>query len=166
MVRNLIILIVAAIVVLVAHDNSRKISESHVRDHYQGQLEAFRASDEERICGETADDFKVKVVQVADGRSEGMSLDAHTACENSRKLIRLARVMAEQTRGLATLDVAYSIKAIEIAPDERSASVESVSTVKIGDMLLARTRSTERLSRSFWRIRSHGGESQVWSYGE
>ncbi len=166
MVRNLVILVVVVIVAVLAYDNSRKISESQVRAHYQSQLEAFRASDEEKICGNVADDFELKVVQVVAGRSERVSLDAYTACENSKKTIRLARLMSEQTRGMATLDVAYNIGSIEVSPDGRSAIVQSVGTVKVGEMMLARTRSTEKLSRSLWEIRSHGGESQVWSYSE
>lgn len=164
MVRNLIVLVVLAVVAIIAYDSSRKITESHVRNHYQAQLEAFRAVDEESICDGTADDYSMAVVEMVDGRSQETTLDGYTACENSKKMIRLAQVMSEQTRGLATLDVAYSIQSIDIASDGRSAEVESIGTVKIGDMLVARTKSKETLSRAFWKVRSHGGKSQVWSY--
>jgi len=36
--------------------------------------------------------------------------------------------------------------------------------VKLGQRLVARSRGHETLSRAFWRVRSHGGESRTWMY--
>ena len=165
MVRNLIVVLVLAIVAGLVYDSGRRMSESGVREHYRDQLEAFRAADEKALCGTAAEDFSLHVVERTDDRSSRATLDGPAACEQIKATLGLMRMMSEQTRGLVSVDLSYDIKSIEISPDGRTATVESTSTARIGDRLLSRARSKERLSRSFWRIRSHGGESQTWAYG-
>ena len=163
MLKNLIIVLVVGVVAYLAYDNGRTITESHVRDYYQAQLEAFRELDEERICTKVADDFSLEVLDRSAGAGK-TRLDGYAACDQARKMVKLARVMSDQSAGLMTINIAYDIGSIKISPDGREAVVQSVSTAKLGEMLMARTRSTEKFSRSLWRVQSHGGESQVWSY--
>lgn len=165
MMGKLIVVVVLLVAGVLAYENGRKIDESHVRAHYQAQLEALRAFDEEAVCAAAADDFSLKVVERGEGPVGSATLDGAEACELNRQTLKLMQMMSGQTGGMVTIDVNYNIKSIEIAPGGRSATVESTSTAKVGDMLLSRSRNREELSRSFWRIRSHGGEVQVWSYG-
>lgn len=165
MLGKLVVLVLVLVAGVLVYENSRKIDESHVRAHYGAQLEALRAFDEEAVCADAADDYSLKLVERGEGRSESATLDGYQSCEMSRRAVKLMRLMSNQTEGLVAIDVNYHIRSIVISPDGRSASVESTSTAKIGDMLLSRSRNQEQLSRSFWRIRSHGGQAQVWSYG-
>ncbi|WP_202844696.1 hypothetical protein [Luteimonas saliphila] len=165
MVGKLLVVVVVAIAALVAHENGRTIEEAHVREYYRSQLEALRAFDEEAVCAGIADDYNLEVVDRSEGQPGKATLDGHASCELSRKMLRFMEQMSGQTGGLVTIDISYDIRSIVIAADGRSATVEATSTAKLGDMLIGRTRGREQLSRSFWRVRSHGGEAQVWSYG-
>jgi hypothetical protein len=165
MLGKLVLAVVLGIVAVLAYENGRTIEESHVRAHYRDQLEALRGFDEKAICAGIADDYSLRVVDRTAGHPGNDTLDGPQSCELSRKFMQLAQHLSGQTGGLVTLDVSYDIRSIQIAADGRSATVEATSTVKLGETLVSRTRGTEQLSRSFWRIRSHGGDAQVWSYG-
>jgi hypothetical protein len=150
---------------VVAYEQGRSIDEADVRAHYREQLEALRAFDEEAVCAGMADDYSLEVVDRSGGGPGSTTLNGSESCDLSRKMLRFMRQMSEQTGGLLTIDVSYDIGSVMIAPDGRTAVVEATSTAKLGDRLLSRTRGREKLSRSFWRTRSHGGDAQVWSYG-
>lgn len=165
MVGKLVVVLVLAIAAVLAYENGRTIEESHVREHYRSQLEALRAFDEEAVCAGIADDYSLEVVDRSEGQPGKATLDGHASCELSRKMLGFMRQMSGQTGGMVAFDLSYDIRSIVIAADGRSATVEATSTAKLGDMLISRTRGHEQLSRSFWRVRSHGGEAQVWSYG-
>jgi hypothetical protein len=164
MIRNLIVVLVLGLAAWLAYDNSREISESDVHNHYQDQLKALRESDEEALCKTAAEDFSLQLEQVG-AAPQKLTMDRHDACEQLKMTLKLMQLISTQSGGLLSIDFAYDIKSIGISPDGRTATVEITSTAKIGDRLLARSRGTERLSRSFWRVRSHGGESKTWAYG-
>ncbi len=165
MLGKLLGVVVLGVVGFLAYENGHAIDESHVREHYRQQLEAWRSFDEAGICGSIADDYSLKVAERTAEHPANATLDGAQSCEMTRKFIRLAQQLSSQTGGLLTIDIDIDIKSIQVAPDGRSATVEATSTAKLGDTLISRTRGREQLSRSFWRMRSHGGESQVWSYG-
>lgn len=150
---------------MLAYENGRTIDDSHVRAHCQAQLEALRGFDEANICAGVAPDDGLRIGERGDGPATNRTLDGPQSCDLARTSLQLARQEPEQTGGLLKIDFQYDIRKIEIAPDGRSATVEATSTAKVGQTLVSRQRGRETLSRSFWRIRSHGGESQVWSYG-
>ena len=165
MLGKLLAVVVLVVVGVLANENGRTIEESHVREHYRQQLEAWRSFDEEAVCKGIAGDFSVKVVEHGGARPVNATLDGPGWCEMSRISLRLAQQLSNQTGGLLTIELNYDLKSIEIAPDGRSAKIAATSTAKLGDTLISRTRGFEHFSRSFWRMRSHGGEVQVWSYG-
>lgn len=165
MMGKFIVLAAVGVAALVAYENGRTIEESHVRKHYQGQLAALRAFDEEGVCAGIAGDYSLKVVERTQGQPGNATLGGDASCQLNRQMLKVMQQMSVQTSGLVTIDISYDIKSITIAADGRSAMVEATSTAKLGDTLISRTRGRERLSRSFWRTRSHGGEAQVWSYG-
>lgn len=165
MIKKLLVLLVLCIAGAVAYDHGRTLSEADVRAYYGEQLQAYRRSDAEALCETMAKDFSLRLVARVGGASERSTMDKAAACEQLKETMRLMDVVAEQSRGLLSIDVAYDIRSIRISPDRRRATVEVTSTAKVGERLIARSRSSEELSRAFWRIRSHGGESQAWAYG-
>jgi hypothetical protein len=165
MLVKLLLLGGVGIAALIAYDHGRSIDEADVRAHYRTQLEALRAFDEEAICAGIADDYVLELTERTPGGDASETLDGPESCDVSRKMLGFMRQMSEQTGGLVTIDVSYTIGTVTISPDGRKATVESTSTAKLGDRLISRSRGREELSRSFWRTRSHGGTAQVWSYG-
>ncbi|MGJ4729400.1 hypothetical protein [Luteimonas sp. SDU101] len=165
MLGKLLLMAVLGVVALFVYENGRTIDESHVREHYRQQLEALRNFDEECICAGIADEYSLRMVERGASGATSTTLDGAQSCEMSRKSLRFAQQLSTQTGGLLTIEADYDLKSIRIAPDGRSAVVEATSTAKVGDTLVSRVRGREQLSRSFWRVRSHGGEARVWSYG-
>lgn len=164
MINKLLGLLVLCIAGAVAYDHGRSLSEADVRAHYAGQMQAYRDSDAEALCATMAEDFSMRVVERADGAAARSTLDRAAACEQIRDTMRLTNLLAERSQGLLSIDLAYDIGSIRISHDRRRATVEVTSTAKVGEHLVARSRSREVLSRAFWRIRSHGGESRIWAY--
>lgn len=165
MIKKLLVVLVLAIAGLVAHDYSRRISEADIRTHYREQIDALHAFDSEAICATMAEDFRLDDVQHAAGKAHPSTLDRTAACRQMEDAIALLRMLSNRTGGMLAIEFAYEVTRIEISPDGRRALVEATSTAKIGGRLLSRSRSKDSLSRSLWRVRSHGGESQTWNYG-
>lgn len=165
MVRNLLVVLLLAVVAVVVHDNGRRISEADVRAHYRQQMQALTAFDSEAACKAMAADFELRSVEHANGEATRMTLDRAASCRQMEDAIALMRVLHNQTGGLVGIDFSYEITRIDIVPGGRRATVEATSTAKIGGRLLARTRSKGELSRSLWRVRDHGGQAQSWNYG-
>lgn len=165
MLGRLLVLAVLAAVAFVAWDSGRKIDESHVRRFYELQMDAIRAFDHESMCKGIAGDFSTTVIAYADGRPAGKSVyDGEATCRLTRDMFEDMRRVSTQTGGMLGFDVTVDVRSIRIEPGSRTATVESTTTVKLGEILVSRSRGTERLSRSLWRVRSHGGEGQAWTY--
>ncbi|MBJ6984708.1 hypothetical protein [Luteimonas sp. MC1750] len=165
MVVRLLVLVVLAAVAVVAWDTGWRIDESHVHRYYQGQVDAIRNFDHESMCKDIAGDFSLEATSYVDGqRTEEAAFDGESTCRMTREMLDGMRRLSSQSRGLLTFDVNVDVRSIRIEPGRRKATVESITTVKMGDVLVSRSRGTERLSRSVWRVRSHGGEGQTWTY--
>ena len=165
MVVRLIVLVVLAAVAYVAWDHGRTIDESHVRQYYARQMDAIRNFDHEAMCGDIASDFSTSVTTYVSGHNMGQAVyDGDTTCEMTREMFDGMRNLSARSRGMLAFDVRVDVGSINIEHGGRSATVESTTTVKMGEILVTRSRGSERLSRSLWRVRSHGGEGQAWSY--
>ena len=165
MMVRLLVLVVLAAVAFAAWDNGGRIDESHVREYYERQSDSIRNLDHEAMCSDIASDFSIKVTSYVDGRRMGEAeYDGESTCRMTREMFDDMRRLSAQTRGMLTFDVRTDVRSIHIEPGRRDATVESTTTMKMGEILVSRNRGSERLSRSIWRVRSHGGEGQAWSY--
>lgn len=165
MVVRLLVLVVLAAVAYVAWDQGRTINESHVHQYYERQMAAIRNFDHEAMCGDIAGDFSTSVTTYVRGRNMGKTMyDGDTTCRMTRDMFENMRNLSARSRGMLALDVRVDVGAIRIEPGGRTATVESTTTVKMGEILVTRSRGSERLSRSLWRVRSHGGDGQAWTY--
>lgn len=165
MMVRLIVLVVLAAAGYVAWDNGWKIDEAHVHRYYEGQMAAIRGFDHESMCKDIAGDFTIDVTSYVDGqRTDQAVYDGESTCRMTREMIEGMRNLSAQSRGLLVFDVRVDVRSVRIEPGRRSAAVESTTTVKMGEVLVSRSRGTERLSRALWRVRSHGGEGHTWTY--
>ena len=165
MMVRLIVLVVLAAAGYVAWDHGRKIDEAQVHRYYERQMEAIRGFDHESMCKDIAGDFTIEVTSYVDGqRMDQAVYDGESTCRMTREMIEDMRSLSTQSRGLLAFDVRVDVRSIHIEPGRRSATVEATTTVKMGEVLISRSRGSARLSRSLWRVRSHGGEGQTWTY--
>lgn len=165
MVARLLLLVVLVVVALVAWDSGWKIDESDVHRYYERQEAAIRSFDHESLCDDVASDFRSDITSYASGRRVGdAAYDADGTCRATRELLEGMQALSVRSNGLVGFDIAVDVRSVRMGPGRRDAMVETVTTMKMGEILVARSRGTERLSRALWRVRSHGGEGQAWSY--
>ncbi len=164
MVRNLIVVLVLAIVVGLVYDHGRTISEADVKAYYIRQNDAANAYDGETLCKGIADDFEGKLVEHTGGQSNRKTYDKASACEENIAGLKKMKLLSDRTQGFLSVDFDYEIKSIRIAPDSRLAEVEVTSTARLGDVLLVRARGKDQLSRSFWRVKVRSSEGRAWNY--
>lgn len=146
-------------------DGSRRMSETQVRAHYREQLEATIGFDADRICGAMDEAYMQEdVSHMPDGRVETMRFDKTQGCQTVAATLSAFRQASEASGGMLRPEFKVEIARIDLAPDRKTATVEAITTVTVGERLLARSRGSERLIRRVGRIRSLGGRSDSWAY--
>jgi hypothetical protein len=145
-------------------DYSHRMTEAQIRESYAQQTEAIRQFDADALCKRMSDDFKGHQTTQRGSDHVDEQLDKKAVCDGLNKSIALMKRMSDASRGLITLDVETEIKSIELSPNRKQATVQTVSTVRLGDMTLARDRTTEHLIRRNEHILSTGGDSKIWAY--
>lgn len=163
MIKTAIGLAAAALIAAYVHQTGSVITEAHVRKFYSEQLAAYEQQDADRLCETMADDFSLSLSEHGEGAARVSTQDRHQACADMRDAIATMQNLSERSRGLLRLDVDYDIQAVEVSPGGRDAIVRITSRVSLGDHVLALSRAEEKLSRSFWKVRTHGGEAKVWT---
>lgn len=162
--KKLILLAVLAGLAWWYFDGSRRLTENMVRQNYQVELEAMRNFDAPLLCKRVSDDFQATdTINSGDGPVE-KHLDKQSYCHELTQSIEAMRRLSHMSGGRMTLDIDTQIKSITLAANHKSASVELVSTMRLGDMTLARSRGTETLIRRNGHILSIGGEFKSWAY--
>ena len=145
-------------------DYSRSMTEALVRESYSEEAEAILKFDAKLLCARLTDDFQAIQSINQGGDSVEKRQDKNAYCTDLTKSMNLMERMSNASGGLLVPDIDTEIKNIELTPDRKLAHVEIVSTMRVGDMTLARSRGTEHLIRRNGRILSRGGEFRTWAY--
>ncbi|EIL99812.1 hypothetical protein RHOFW104T7_07735 [Rhodanobacter thiooxydans] len=161
--KKVILLIVLIAAAVWYFDISRRMTEAAVRESYQTQVEALQRFDAEPLCDSLDKGYSESVVMRGASAPAKMQ-DKATACAELTRTLRRFKTLSERTAGMIEPDYDYEIQSITLSPDRKQATVEISSTMRIGDMTLARSHSVEHLIRRLGRIRNTGGESTVWTY--
>ena len=163
MIKTVLGLGAAALVAGYVYQAGSVITEDHVREFYGEQLKAYEQQDVDRLCETMADDFSMSLTEHGEGSTRTSTQDRHQACADMKDAMAMTQLLSERSRGLLTLDVDYDVKGVEVSPGGRDAIVRVTSRVSLGDNVVALSRAEEKLSRSFWKVRTHGGEAKVWT---
>lgn len=159
-----VILLIALIAAAVWYfDIGRRMTESEIRESYRTQVEALQRFDAKPLC-DSLDNRYSGSVTMRNAGAPAKTQDKATACAELTRTLRRFKTLSERTGGMIEPDYDYRIQSITLSPDRKLATVEVSSSVRIGDMTLARSRSVERLVRRLGRIRNTGSESTVWAY--
>jgi hypothetical protein len=161
--KKVILLIVLIAAAVWYFDTSRRMTEAAIRESYQTQVEALQRFDAEPLCDSLDNGYSASVT-MRDAGAPAKTQDKATACAELTRALRRFKTLSERTAGVLEPDYDYEIQSITLSPDRKLATVEVTSTMRIGDMALARSRSVEHLIRHLGRIRNTGGESTVWAY--
>ena len=164
--KKLIVLILALAAAWWYFDGGRKMTEASIREHYAEQLMAFDQHDAEALCDGMTDDFESRSVIIGSEGTQRTTLDRDSACREMTRGLEAFRKLSTASAGMLTPRLDVDIKKIELSIDRKTAVVESVSTLKVGDMMVQRGRSTDTLVRRMGRIKVQRGETKTWVYGD
>lgn len=145
-------------------DYSYRITETQVRELYTTQQDAIQQFDAERQCAQMDDDFQGRLIIRQGGQSSEQQLDQKQACRLITLSTNLAQRMANRTSGHAAPSADIEIESIELSPNRKRATVQSMTTVRVGEMTVSRDRSTDTLIRRQGRLRVLSSESNTWAY--
>jgi len=163
-VKKLILLAILAGLAWWYVDGSRRMTEDMVRENYRAEHEALLQFDAPSLCQRLADDFQATDTVSSGGDAVERQLDKQGYCDDLTKSLEAMQRLSNLSRGRVAPAFNSEIKSITLAPNHKLASVELVTTMKLGDMTLARSRGTERLIRRNGRVLSAGGEFTSWVY--
>ncbi len=164
--KKIVLLLILAGLALWYFDLSRRMTEASIHEAYREQLKATQASNAEAICSRMTDDYRLVDTSYGPEGTRTDTMDREEACTELEKSLKVFERLGKVTGGLLSPEIDIDIKRIELSHDRKTATVEAVSTIKIGDTMLARSRGTEKLIRRAGRILSQGGESKTWTYAQ
>ncbi|QNK01559.1 hypothetical protein [Dyella telluris] len=161
---KLVLLAVLAGLAFWHFDVSRRMDDNQIRAAYEADAEAMRRFDADALCERMTDDFSAEQVTRQGDESTQQHFDKPGLCGHLRQSVDMMQRLSAATGGRYALEIAQEVNDIELSADHKQATVQTVSTVRLGGMTLARDRTTEHLIRRHGRILSTGGESRVWAY--
>lgn len=156
----LVILIAAAIWYF---DIGRKMTETSIRESYQSQVAALQRFEAKPLCDGLDDNYSATVTTRGAGAAS-TTQDKASACNELSRTMRRFKMLSERTGGMIEPDYNYEIRSITLSSNRKLATVELETTMRMGNMTLARSTSVEHLIRRNGRILSTGGEATVWAY--
>jgi hypothetical protein len=145
-------------------DGSRRLSEDDIRAAYQADLEAMQRFDADSLCARMSEDFAGEETARQGDEVQQTHYDKKSLCARIRQSLTGMQQISASTRSRMGLEITLEVTSIELSTNRKEATVETVSTMRLGDMTLARDRTTEHLIRRNGRILSTGGDSRVWAY--
>ncbi|WP_199097921.1 hypothetical protein [Dyella sp. ASV21] len=162
--RKLILLLILAGLSWWYFDYSRRMTEAQVREAYTLQIDAIQQFDAQRQCAQIADDFQGNQVVRQGSQSIEKHYDKKGLCTLITHATEMAQRMSAATGGMLELKVDIEIKSIELTTNRKQATVQTVSTVRLGDMTLSRDRATDQWIRRNGRVLVIGSDSKAWAY--
>ena len=142
----------------------RQMTQASVTGFYKEQLELMKRFEAEPLCATLAEDYRATDVSFSSAGTKRTEADKHRACEDMAEALGNFKKLSHVSRGLLAPTFRSQITAITLSDSDKLATVEGSLTVKMGEILIARTRFTEQLICRSGTIRSLGGQSKTWSY--
>lgn len=163
--RKIVLCVVLAALASWYFHFGRKMTETSVKAFYDMQTELLVKLDGEPLCRFMAKEYRSSDVTYSGSSTERTELDREAACKHLKQGLVFFQKMSSATHGLVEPTFDQQVKNVTLSEGSKLATVEGVMTVKVGDILIGRTRFTEKLIRRNGRILSLGGESKTWMYG-
>jgi hypothetical protein len=147
----------------------RKMDEQMVRDYYMAQRHAVLSRDVPAQCELYSPKLQVHLKSRVGGQAQDLTLDKKAACKQLEEQHRFFEEVGEKAGGMLTIEYDHDIRSISLAADKKSAEVEVVSTLKMGEtfMQISAT-SSERLERHLGKVLTVSADAQTsmrWTPG-
>ncbi|WP_157359579.1 hypothetical protein [Caldimonas brevitalea] len=132
---------------------SAKLDERAVLAHYEAQRHAVLSRDPEALCRLLGSKLQARVQTRMSGITETATVDKEQACELLRQQQLFFEDVGDKAGGMLTIEYEQQVRRIDLAANGKSATVEVVSTLKMGETFMQiLSTSTERLERWLGRV--------------
>ncbi|HYG05089.1 MAG TPA: nuclear transport factor 2 family protein [Stenotrophomonas sp.] len=128
-----------------------RLDEAQVREFYDQAQTALAEQDDQTLCAMLAPDFEQVTLYRADNQQARKVVSREKYCHDLARTMAQLRSIREATGGEVPVEHEQTITRITVAPDQRSAEVETRTLVSAPGMrMTARTRDT--VVRERWRM--------------
>jgi len=146
-----------------------KLDEGMVREFYAQQARHTYERDPEALCQQMSRKYRMNIQSRIAGTVNDASYGKSGACEQIKKSFKFFEDMGERAGGILTIEYSYDIRRLDIASNNRSATVEITTTLKMGEEFLQIfSESTDRIERSMRQVVLVAQDSKVrmrWTPG-
>ena len=146
-----------------------KLDEGMVREFYAQQARHTYERDPEALCKQMSGKYRMNIQSRIAGKVNDASYGKSIACEQIKKSFKFFEDMGERAGGILTIEYSYDIRQLDIASNNRSATVEIATTLKMGEEFLQIfSESTDRIERSTRQVVLVAQDSKVhmrWTPG-
>jgi hypothetical protein len=146
-----------------------KLDEGMVREFYAQQARHTYERDPEALCKQLSRKYRMNIQSRIAGKVNDASYGKSIACEQLQKSFKFFEDMGERAGGILTIEYSYEIHQLDVASNNRSATVEIATTLKMGEQFLQIfSESTDRIERSLRQVVLVSQDSKVhmsWTPG-
>lgn len=130
-----------------------KLDEGMVREFYAQQAQHTYERDPEALCKQMSGKYRMNIQSRIAGKVNDASYGKSIACEQIKKSFKFFEDVGERAGGILTIEYSYDIRQLDIASNNRSATVEITTTLKMGEEFLQIfSESTDRIERSMRQV--------------
>lgn len=163
--KNIIMIVAIAAAVWYGFLGGRKPSESDVYNAYNEYWSAFHDEDQKRICALIDDTYQGKVKNITPVGMVEETVTKEAACSLDKGLHAVMKEAQAKTGQELAMNSEYNVQKIDFSPDGTQATVQVVSTVRIGTekrlyFKITET-STDTLVKSMGKTRFLASESTI-----
>lgn len=146
----------------------RQINEGHVRDLYKEYWSAFDRGDGKAVCELFSDTVSGRFTSTSRSMPVKETLDKAAACSSVDDFYQAKKQLEEKAGEELYTNFEYTIKSIEISPDNKTATVEVLTEMRIGTergaLLDMRSSQIDKVKRSFGQARFSQSDGTVSFY--
>jgi hypothetical protein len=147
----------------------RKMDEQMVRDYYRAQAHEVLSRNPQGQCKLLSSKLKAHLRSRVGGQAQDVTLDKAQVCQQLADQAKFFQEVGDKAGGMLTIEYQYEIRNINLASDKKSADVDVVSTLKMGEAFMEITStSNERLERHLGRVQTVAADAQTsmrWTPG-
>jgi hypothetical protein len=149
--------------------DGRKLDENMVREFYAQQARHTFERDPASLCKQLGGGYRMNIQTRMAGKVSNAAYGKSAACDQLRKSFEFFENMGERAGGILTIDYSYDIKQIDMSPNNKSATVQISTTLKMGEEFMQIfSESTDRIERSMRKVQLVAQDASVhmrWTPG-
>jgi hypothetical protein len=139
-----------------------KLDEGMVREFYEQQAHHTYARDPEALCEQLGRSYRMSIQTRIGGQTTDANYGKSVACDQLRRSFKFFEDMGDRAGGTLTIEYSYDIRQLDMARNNKSATVEISTTLKMGEEFMQIfSESTDRIERSMRKVQLVSQDAKV-----